>query len=116
MRVRIVITLMLICSFAKANDHYISFASDLNNLISGNTLQPGNKVIMRNGIWNSQTITFKETGTETNPITLMAETVGRIIMPGNSRLVVGNARLITDDLSFMNSYSSTHTIKTLITN
>lgn len=91
-------------STVSAATYYISSADDLNNLVWSSTLQPGDKVIMRDGVWNNQDLWFTGVGTEQNPITLIAEHAGSVILSGNSRLVINGKWLIVDGLSFKNGY------------
>ncbi|ADY51296.1 hypothetical protein Pedsa_0720 [Pseudopedobacter saltans DSM 12145] len=101
---------ILLSSIVKADIYYISSADDLNNLTWSSALKPGDKVIMRDGVWNSQDVWFTGEGTELNPITLVAEHAGSVIMSGNSKLVINGKWLVVDGLSFKNGYSLTHTI------
>jgi len=47
---------------------------------------PGDSIVMLNGTWKNQNISFKASGTENQPIVLMAETSGKTILTGNSKL------------------------------
>ncbi|WP_199117445.1 polysaccharide lyase 6 family protein [Pedobacter sp. ASV28] len=79
----------------------ISSAAALNAL----KLEPGDKVIMKAGEWKSQLINFKAKGTAENPITLVAETKGGVVLSGNSNLKIDGEWLIVDGLSFKDGYS-----------
>jgi poly(beta-D-mannuronate) lyase len=58
---------------------------------------------MGNGIWTDQEITFKGAGTSTNRITLKAETPGRVILNGKSRLHLGGSYTGVDGLLWFHS-------------
>lgn len=79
----------------------ISSAAELNAL----SLQPGDKVVMKTGEWKSQLIDFKAKGTAENPITLIAESKGNVILTGNSNLKIDGEWLVVDGLSFKNGFS-----------
>ncbi len=85
----------------QAKVYTISSAAELNAL----SLQPGDKVVMKSGEWKSQLINFKAKGTSSNPITLVAETKGDVLLTGNSNLKIDGEWLVVDGLSFKNGYS-----------
>ena len=84
-----------------AKTYTVANSAELNAL----SLQPGDKVIMKSGEWKSQLINFKAKGTAENPITLVAETKGSVILTGNSNLKIDGEWLIVDGLSFKNGFS-----------
>jgi len=67
---------------ACAKQTIVSTASEINNgsWIAGDTL------VMKNGTWTNQSILLKGTGTELQPIVLLAETPGDVILTGTSKL------------------------------
>jgi len=81
--------------------YIISTAAELDAL----QLQPGDKVIMKSGEWKSQLINFKGKGTSQNPITLIAEVKGEVLLTENSNLKIDGEWLIVDGLSFKNGFS-----------
>jgi len=62
--------------------------------------QPGDTLVMCNGVWTNQPIVFEGDGEEGKPITLRAETPGQVILTGSSSLKMGGTYLIVDGLYF----------------
>jgi len=53
--------------------------------------QPGDTIVLANGKWNDFEILFTGEGEEGNPIRLVAETKGKVILTGQSNLrLAGN--------------------------
>lgn len=96
--IALVFSVCVSVSFARTHgrDHNIRSAADLNAL----TLQPGDRVVMQPGDWSNQQIVFKGKGTKEAPITLMSGDPGRIILKGNSNLLIDGQYLVVDGLNF----------------
>ncbi len=94
----LLVTLISIFAFQNvlASEYTISSASELKNL----SLSPGDIVTMTNGTWSNQELEFKGNGTADNPITLKAETQGKVILTGFSRLEMAGEYLVVDGLTF----------------
>jgi len=73
---------LIYCIAIYASHTFVTTASAINNgsWIAGDT------IIMKNGTWTNQTILFKATGTADQPVVLMAETPGSVILNGTSKL------------------------------
>ena len=67
--------------------------------------QPGDHIVMANGIWKDVRIHFFGSGTEKAPIILRAETQGQVFIEGISDLKFGGSNLIVDGLHFRNGHS-----------
>jgi poly(beta-D-mannuronate) lyase len=63
--------------------------------------RPGDTVIMADGVWTDQFIKLVGSGTANRPITLRAQTPGRVILTGSSRLTISGSHLVADGLSFV---------------
>ncbi|MEP5613872.1 MAG: chondroitinase-B domain-containing protein [Cyclobacteriaceae bacterium] len=81
----------------------VSTADELKEAIAN--AKPGTDIIMSNGEWNDIQIRFKGIGTKNKPITLRAETLGQVIIQGESDLKLGGEYLIVDGLYFTNGAS-----------
>lgn len=68
-------------------------------------LQPGDKVVLANGVWRDFEIVFKGVGEEGNPIVLTAETPGEVIISGQSNLRLAGEYLEVSSLVFKNGYT-----------
>jgi poly(beta-D-mannuronate) lyase len=66
--------------------------------------KPGDTLVMQNGIWKDQKIVFEGNGTENNPIVLMAETPGSVILSGTSSLNMAGHWLEANGLVFRSGY------------
>ncbi len=67
--------------------------------------QAGTSIIMKNGTWSDVEIAFVANGTIDNPITLSAETPGKVFIEGRSSLHLGGTYLHVEGLHFRNGYS-----------
>ena len=61
---------------------------------------PGDTVVMENGVWTDVEIEFHAEGLVGDTITLKAETPGQVILNGRSRLEIGGSYLKVDGLHF----------------
>ncbi|MDO6820328.1 chondroitinase-B domain-containing protein [Zobellia sp. 1_MG-2023] len=66
---------------------------------------PGDEIIMANGDWNNVQIRFVGYGKENAPITLRAETAGKVVIGGKSDLKLGGDYLVVSGLNFVNGSS-----------
>lgn len=64
--------------------------------------QPGDEIILVNGSWKDVEIRFSGEGTASKPITLRAETPGKVIIEGESDLKLGGKYLVVSGLHFKN--------------
>lgn len=67
--------------------------------------QPGDKIVMANGEWKDVQIKFLAEGTENNPISIKAETPGKVLIKGVSNLQFGGNYLVVDGLHFKKGHS-----------
>jgi poly(beta-D-mannuronate) lyase len=72
---------------ASAAEHRISSAEAF-RLIAPN-LQPGDAVILSDGVWRDQAVVIDRSGTQGRPITVRAESAGKVIFTGRSSMRVG---------------------------
>jgi poly(beta-D-mannuronate) lyase len=70
------------------------------------TAVPGDVIMMQDGIWKDIDIIFKAIGTEGKPITLRAQTQGKVIISGSSSLRISGQYLVVDGLHFKDGSSS----------
>ncbi len=85
-------------SAAHADDIFVSSAAEISTALA--SAQPGDVLVMTNGVWNNQNIRFLGTGTASQPITLRAQTPGQVILTGSSTLEIGGEHLVVDGLYF----------------
>lgn len=70
-------------------------------------LQAGDKVVLANGVWKDFEIIFSGQGTASNPITLTAETKGKVFLTGQSNLRLSGQYLFVSGLVFKDGYTPT---------
>lgn len=74
------------------------------------SLQPGDVIKLANGTWTDFEILFKGEGEKGQPITLTAETKGKVILSGQSNLRLAGAHLVVSGLVFKNGYTPTREV------
>ena len=62
--------------------------------------QPGDALVMTDGVWRDQEIVFAAQGTAEAPITLRPETPGGVTITGASNLSISGSHLVVDGLNF----------------
>ena len=70
-------------------------------------LAPGDAVTLANGEWRDFEIVFTGQGEANKPITLAAETPGKVVIAGKSNLRIGGSHLVVSGLVFRNGHSPT---------
>ena len=73
-------------------------------------LEPGDTIMLANGIWRDFEILFTGFGTPDQPITLTAETSGEVIIAGQSNLRMAGKHLVVSGLVFRDGYTPTNTV------
>lgn len=96
--------LFLLPAALLSTNYYVKSPSEITSAM--NSAQPGDTLIMVNGVWTDARIIFKGTGAEGNPIVLRAETPGYVILNGTSSLRISGSYLVVDGLRFVNGYSA----------
>ena len=66
---------------------------------------PGDVILLANGTWDDAVIRLTGQGTDANPITVGAETPGKVILTGDSRAQIGGYRTVLRDLIFTGTYT-----------
>ncbi|HIC36165.1 MAG TPA: DUF4957 domain-containing protein [Candidatus Marinimicrobia bacterium] len=73
-------------------------------------LNPGDRIVLQNGVWSDFEMVFEGRGTSENPITLMAETKGKVILSGQSNLRLAGEHLVVSGLVFKGGYTPTSSV------
>lgn len=66
------------------------------------TLAAGDTLILQDGTWTDAQLKLSAKGTAAKPVTIKAQTPGKVILTGTSRLSVGGSHIIVDGLWFQN--------------
>ncbi len=90
--------LLLCCNSLSAKRTIVTTATEINNKkwIAGDT------IVIKNGTWTDQVITLKANGTADQPIVLLAETAGKVLLNGTSRLAFSGQYIEISGLYFKN--------------
>jgi len=97
--------LMISCQTKTTSTTFVTNKKELATAIEKSV--PGDKIIMKNGIWKDVEIKFAANGEEENPITIEAETEGKVFIEGVSNLSFGGEYLVVSGLYFRKGYSPT---------
>ncbi|EAS18578.1 alginate (poly beta-D-mannuronate) lyase [Flavobacteria bacterium BBFL7] len=106
---KLLLILLIILNFScneeqnNVSDTVVKNIEDLQNAIEN--AQPGDEIILSNGVWKNSQIKFHATGTEEEPITLRAETPGKVTLEGESVLKISGEHLVVKNLYFKNGYT-----------
>lgn len=82
----------------------VSSESAFNDAV--NQVQPGDEIVLRNGTWQNVTLVFDVDGALEDSITLTAQTPGKVILTGTSKLEIAGDYLIVKNLDFNAGSSS----------
>jgi hypothetical protein len=83
---------------AEAAEYMVSSAAQITSTMQ--IAQPGDTLIMTDGIWNNQRINFNGFGNSANHLTLRAQTPGGVLLNGNSKIRISGDWLVVDGLKF----------------
>ena len=79
-------------------DFIVANADDIETAME--TAQPGDTLIMNDGIWTDQEIDFVGVGAAGNPITLRPQTPGGVLLTGVSQMRISGSYLVVSGLHF----------------
>ena len=113
MKKNLIIVCFLLLNYACNNSEpvnviTVSNIKELNNAIEN--CRAGDEILLSNGIWQDVEIKFRGQGTKEKPITLKAETTGKVSIEGQSYLQFGGEYLIVEGLHFKNGFSPTSAV------
>lgn len=86
-----------------AKDYFVESKQAFYDIAS--SLKAGDNVVLKNGTWSNFEILLSGKGTEDNPITLTAETKGKVILSGESNLRLAGEYLFVSGLVFKDGYT-----------
>jgi len=99
-RIVVLIFLVFVTSFCNANSFIVSTNQELQKIL--NKVKAGDSIIWQNGVYKDERILFypSRNGTEKNPITLCAESPGKVVFYGNSQLFLSGDYLRVEGFKF----------------
>jgi poly(beta-D-mannuronate) lyase len=77
---------------------------------------PGDTILLKNGNWNDAELNLQCEGTAENPVVFLAETAGKVLITGKSRLAIGGSYIIVDGLFFTNGFAGKEAVITFRSN
>src|SRR5438067_52778 len=89
--------------FASGAQRTVSSAADI--AAAARDAKPGDVLVMTDGSWKDQEIVFAAKGTADQPVTLRAQTPGKVILEGDSNVVIDGEHVVVSGLFFTNSPS-----------
>ena len=100
-----IIGLLLICFTIsiRANEKFVETNDELTTAIK--EAQPGDTIILANKTWTDAIIKFYAKGEATKPIVIKAQEAGKVILTGNSRIIISGEHLVVEGLHFTNGSS-----------
>lgn len=101
---RFLLNVVVFCmvSSSSAAEHLLTNPGDLKKLLK--SVQPGDVVLLQDGDWKDADLAFFARGSAGQPITLRAQTPGKVRLTGKSRLRVGGSHLVVDGLVFTEGF------------
>lgn len=103
------VVLLMACNQQRGtNEIKVADIEELNDAIKNS--KEGDQIVLANGIWKDVEIKFRAKGTKDNPITLKAETAGKVSIEGKSYLKFGGEYLIVEGLHFKNGFSPSNAV------
>jgi poly(beta-D-mannuronate) lyase len=79
-------------------------------VIANKEAKPGDTIILKNGEWHNITLVLNCNGTKNLPVIFRAETAGKVLITGNSKLKIGGTHIVVDGLHFKNGYSGIESV------
>ncbi|WP_378182924.1 chondroitinase-B domain-containing protein [Aquimarina sp. SS2-1] len=92
--------LVMIIFHNQAYSQIVNNASELQTAITN--ASAGSTITLANGTWTDIIININKNGTQTNPVTIKAETPGSVFFEGNSRVSMGGSYIIFEGVVFQN--------------
>jgi len=94
----------MVGSQALAAEYRVTSADEVARLVAA--LRPGDVLVMADGTWKDQAIAFRGKGTKDSPITLRAQTPGKVILTGSSSLTIDGEHLVVSGLCLKDGKSA----------
>ena len=92
------VTALLLMGLSTPAETLVRTAAEFHEAVQ--LARPGDTIVMANGRWEDVVLTFDADGVEGDSITVRAESAGRVILTGSSRLRIGGQYLKVDGLWF----------------
>jgi poly(beta-D-mannuronate) lyase len=94
--ITLTLAVVMMQSVAAAADIQVSTAAEITR--AAGEAKPGDALVMSDGEWSDQAIVFSAQGTPAKPITLRAQTPGKVVLTGKSSVTINGEHLIVSGL------------------
>ena len=94
--------LLTVLTLPSTAQKIVSNINELNSAIA--SAMPGQVIVLKDGIWKNTVINFNSTANASAPITLRAQTPGKVVLSGNSTLTFSTPYLVVDGLVFESGF------------
>mgnify|MGYP003635377900 CR=1 FL=1 len=94
----------------KTNPHTKIVSTPEELAVAIKNVKAGDNIVLANGVWRDVQIKFMGEGTEDKPITIKAETPGKVFIEGVSDLKFGGEYLVVEGLHFRNGFSPSEAV------
>ncbi|BFM10126.1 hypothetical protein R50072_02790 [Simiduia litorea] len=109
-KIALCVTCALLLAVYACTDGGLTVTSEAELKQAVQQAQPGQTIVMKNGIWHNIEILFQADGEEGKPISLVAETPGGVIISGESNLTLAGNYLVVRGLVFKDGHSPTGSV------
>ena len=96
------LSLLVAATSAAASEKLVANPKELAAALE--RVRPGSTVLMADGTWKDADIVFAARGKADKPITLRAQTPGKVVLTGQSRLHIAGSHLVVDGLWFKDGF------------
>nr|WP_320120652.1 chondroitinase-B domain-containing protein [uncultured Marinifilum sp.] len=104
----LMLSVFILASCGKMPERVVKNIAEFNEAVKN--AQPGDVIVMSNGIWKNVEMEFKAIGLADKPIVLKAETPGQVFIEGQSYLKIAGHYLEVHDLYFRNGYTPINSV------
>jgi poly(beta-D-mannuronate) lyase len=99
---------MVFASSAWAAEYRVESQEEYRSVLA--KLEPGDSIILKDGVWRDFEIIFEGNGKPGNPLTLRAETPGAVFITGQSNLALAGQHLLVSGLIFRDGYTPSQSV------
>ena len=96
-----------VCGAAFAGDGSVLVGTKAEYFAASKQLQPGDVIVLANGVWEDFEIVLDAEGTAEKPISLTAQDKGKVVLSGRSNLRLAGEHLVVRGLVFRNGHTPT---------
>ncbi len=101
----LILVLTISCSERAVTDVLVHNLAEFDKAVL--EAEPGTEIVLANGVWKDVQLKFIGEGTKDKPITIKAETPGKVFIEGVSNLEISGNYLVVKGLFFRNGHTPT---------